>query len=60
MKKTRENINEMKLKLGSSKIQIKLIKLQPDSSSKKRRGIKSTKSEMRKKLQQTPEKYKES
>ena len=36
MKKTRENINEMKLKLGSSKTQIKLIKLQPDSSSKKK------------------------
>ena len=36
MKKTIENINEMKLKVGSSKMQIKLIKLQPDLSSKKK------------------------
>ena len=36
MKKTIENINGMKLKVGSSKMQIKLIKFQPDSSSKKK------------------------
>ena len=61
MKKRVENINEMKLKVGSANIQIKLVKFQPDSSSKKRRGLKSIKSEMRKeKLQQTPEKHKKS
>ena len=43
MKKTIENINEMKLKVGSSKMQIKLIKLQPDLSSKKKESNQTNK-----------------
>ena len=37
---------------------IKLTSLQPDSSRQKERRIKSTKLEMKKKLQQTMQKYK--
>ena len=55
-KKTTEKINETKRWFFEK---IKLIKLQPDSSRKKWRGLKAIELEMKKeKLQQTPQKYK--
>ena len=57
MKKTITKINETE-SWFFEKI-TKLIQLQPDSSRKKWKGLKSIKLEMKKeKLQQTPQKYK--
>ena len=46
----------MQIRVDSLKKEIKLINLSPDTSRK--RGSKSIKSEMKKKLQPTPQKYK--
>ena len=48
----------MKLKAGSLKRSSKLINPYPDSSRKKESGLKSTKLEMKNKLQWTSQKYK--
>ena len=56
MKETIVKFN--KLKAGSLRGYTKLTNLQPDSSRQKERRIKSTKLEMKKKLQQTMQKYK--
>ena len=50
----------MKLKAHSWKKETKLINFKSDSSRKRGRGLKSMTLEMKKKLQQTPEKCKRS
>ena len=55
-------MNETIVKINKTKSwffeKIKLTNTQPDSSRKKERRIKSTKLEMKKRLQQTMQKYK--
>ena len=59
MKETIVQINKTK-KVGSLRRETKLTNLQPDSSRKKEKRLKSTKLEMKKeRLQKTMQKYKE-